>query len=307
MASDEANYDSTAVLIDLLEEDIRDFPARWHLTAEVKDIVPPDVDKLGVKQPPAPYDGRWTNASGRPTRGDFVRLKVARLGKATRGSPGWRLNAGDIFKVLRDEHDGNPYELEPIERFIRKVKQTPSMAPKKWFKEEEVEKVVRSAGHLSVLMSLSEEMAWRHEAFMRGNPLFPELESADSGGPPATTSAPAPATTSPGGGGGGDLTIKEVPTIQKNDDGGGGGTDDLDGIGSGSLAHNMVAQSFGASDSTSSPGGGGTRALVPDASAIMSPVPQQAAASNSRGKPGRRTTTDYNPLSVRREPASRPR
>jgi hypothetical protein len=46
----------------------------------------------------------WSDASGRPTTGDFVRLKVDKNG----------LSAGDICEVTKDDHDGSPYKLKKV-------------------------------------------------------------------------------------------------------------------------------------------------------------------------------------------------
>ena len=50
----------------------------------------------------------WPDASGRPTTGDFVRLKVDKNG----------LSAGDICEVTQDDRDGRPYKLVRVECVI---------------------------------------------------------------------------------------------------------------------------------------------------------------------------------------------
>ena len=65
--------------------------------------------------------GDWTNASGRPTVGDHVRLKVSKEG----------LSPGDICEVMSDDHDGNPYKLKKVG----------TSSTKSYFTEEQVQKV----------------------------------------------------------------------------------------------------------------------------------------------------------------------
>ena len=65
--------------------------------------------------------GDWAAASGRPTVGDHVRLKVSKEG----------LSPGDICEVMSDDHDGNPYKLKKVG----------TSSTKSYFTEEQVQKV----------------------------------------------------------------------------------------------------------------------------------------------------------------------
>ena len=71
----------------------------------------------------------WVDATGRPTVGDFVRLKVSKEG----------LSPGDICEVTHDDRDENPYKLKKVG----------TSSVKSYFDEAMVQKVVLGGGGIS--------------------------------------------------------------------------------------------------------------------------------------------------------------
>ena len=64
-----------------------------------------DVEKVrSIAEVHGRDSAAWIDATGRPTVGDFVRLKVSKEG----------LSPGDICEVTHDDRDGNPYKLKKV-------------------------------------------------------------------------------------------------------------------------------------------------------------------------------------------------